>query len=162
MKSFILIAAFFFSMSANAAVYSYRLFEDSIHEYTPFVLNIELDDQFAYGAKVTKVTLVERLKTGTTVLFVWNKELLNRVFKFSWKGNALVMDDREKAPEFKSVVKKSVSNPWGDTDINSHDKYSLYLDKPIVLTASGASKGVRFEILNQTVEEACLFGVLTK
>jgi hypothetical protein len=156
MKTFFLALSFLASLTAAADTVSYRLYEDSIDQFTPFVLSIEVEGSFKAGAKIKSVVLKEVLRSGTTKLFDLKDEL-----NLKWNSdNTLVMTAKDTL--FKAVVKTEISNGYGDTSINPDDEYSLYFDKEIVLNEKGSMDDTRFEIANQTVEESCLWGILKK
>ncbi|MEI2637764.1 MAG: hypothetical protein V9F03_02010 [Microthrixaceae bacterium] len=150
------------SLAANAEVFRYRFFEDSVNEYTPYVLNIDLTGDFNSSSKVKKVILTMLQKNGPEViLFKWDQNL-NSVFKFQWKSNnQLVIKQSNSAVSFKPVVKSKISNPWGDTGINPEEKYSFSTSN-LVLNLSGSLGDERVEISNDTQEEGCLWGVLKR
>lgn len=162
MKHLIFIWTLLLSLSASADVFSYRLYEDSVDEFTPFILSIEMDGPFRKGAKVTSVTLTEELKGVSTPLFSWDQETAQEVFNFAWRDNGILSMSEGPGQTFKSVVTSEVSNPWGDTSINPEDDYSFYTDGEMLLDRNGVTNSVQFEIANQSAEESCLWGLIQK
>jgi hypothetical protein len=150
-----------FSFNVFAETFTYRIYEDSVSQFTPFKLSIEMDGPFKSGSKIKSAVLTELVGKKSRVLFNFDHKMVNKVFKFTWnKDNTLIIASTRQS--FKSPVTKELANDWGDTTINSHDKYSVYLEPSIVLDQNGTVNKAQFEISNETVEEACLFGILTK
>jgi hypothetical protein len=162
MKSLILVIIFsLFSFSANADVFRYQLYEDSLGEFTPFVLSIEMDGKFDPSSKVKKIGLsMIRPNTKLIPLFQWNKNL-NDVFKFKWVGKKLSIKINRADALFKAVVSDEISNPWGDTSINPDDQYA-FGTKELILDENGSLGDEYFYIENMTSEESCLWGILKR
>lgn len=150
----------FFSLSSFAASFTYRLYEDSIREFTPHTVTIELSGAFKKGSAVKSLVIKEVLRNKTTVLFSLSGKALHNAIKFRWVGNQLALSGT--GDIFNAVVTEPVSNGWGDTDIAPGDDYSVYTDGEILLTPAGTVGETRFEIANQTVEESCMWGILKK
>lgn len=157
MQKIIFLILCFFSLNSFAETLTFRLFEDSVDEFTPFTLSMEFDGEFKKGSVLKSVVL----KDGKTVLFSFDAKTSKKIFDLSWKANGSLGIIANHV-EFKSVVKKEVSNGWGDTSINPTDKYTIWLDSELLINREGTLNGVRFEIANQTVEETCLWGILKK
>lgn len=159
----VLLCTLFFLISTNtfAASFTYRFYEDSVREFTPHTLTIELSGDFTKNSVVKRVVIKEVLRTKTTILFDFRGKKLQDAMEFRWIGNTLAV--KGTGSLFKAAVKESVSNGWGDTDINSTDEYSIYTDEEILLTPMGAKDpDIRFEIVNDTVEELCMWGILKR
>lgn len=156
----VLVLMSLFSLSSFAETVRYALYEDSVGRYTPFVLTMELDGVFNSGSKVQRVTLTEESTKPSQVLFHWEGQQLNSVFQFKWVGKKKLQITAKDEQLFKSSVVKRYNNPWGDTSVNPQDDYSFYVDGALILTEQGSLGNNRFEILNQSVEESCLWGLL--
>lgn len=160
MKKLALLIFAFVSFSTYAANFTFRFFEDSLNEFTPHTLTIEMDGAWKRGSKVKRVVIREVLRTRTTDLFVLSGRSLSQNLKFRWDGNTLVLKHANGV--LRSVVTAPVSNGWGDTDINPTDEYSIWIDGELRLNQSGTEGETRFEIANQTAEESCMWGILKK
>lgn len=157
MQKIALLFLCLFSLNSFAETVTYRLYEDSVKQFTPYTLSMEFSGDFKKGSELKTVVL----RDGKTVLFNFDSRLVKKLFTVSWKADGslgLLVSDIE----FKAAVKKEVPNGWGDTSINPTDKYSLWLDSELLLSKEGTLNNVQFEISNQTVEEACLWGILKK
>lgn len=162
MKKFalFLLVITLYSFNSIAASFTYRLFEDSVDEFTPHTVTIELDGAFKKGSRVKSLVIKEVLRDKTTVLFDLRGRTLSDAIKFKWIGNQLSLTGT--GAIFKAAVTEPVSNGWGDTDIAPGDDYSVYTDGAILLTPAGTIGETRFEIPNQTVEETCMWGILKR
>ncbi len=158
------LLVFLFSASAFADNFKFRLYEDSIKQFTPYVLSIDFSGKFETGSVPLNVTLTLEKSNQSVVLFKWDSKTIDKVFKFKWVGkNTLSINQVSDGLIFKSLVKKEIPNGWGDTSINPNDEYTVWIDDPgILLTPEGTLNNVLFNISNQTVEETCLWGLLKK
>lgn len=166
MKTFSVISLFltaiFSSFVAQAEILKFRLYEDSIEEFTPYVLTVETEGVFGPGAKLSKMSL-DLIEPGLSMtLFQWNQRQLGQMFKATWNQKGSLVLKINKSIKFRAVAKTEILNPWGDTSINPKDSYSVYIDNELILSRNGAENDVRFEITNSTVEESCLWGILKK
>ncbi len=163
MKKFIALILCLTSATVFADTFHYRLYEDSVEEFTPIVVSIEMNGAFKKGAVVKSVMIKEVYNGKTTLLFSFTGKSLQNSFDFSWNANNTLVV-KSKAGIFKAKVKEEISYPWGDTIINPTDKYSFYTETAIILNEKGTlnEEEGRFEIGNITMEEACMFGVLRK
>lgn len=162
MKKYILLFLVVFSSISFADVFQYRLYENSLKQFTPFVLEIQMDGAFKPGSKIEKVQLLVKTVDRLAPLFVWENTILAESIKFLWnmEGNLEIFGLSENT--FKSIVHSEVANPWGDTSINPNDDYSVYTDLRIELSETETLNDMEFVIANETVEESCLWGVLKK
>lgn len=151
----------FLSLSASADVFQYRLYESSVGEFTPFVLSIEMDGPFRSGSEIKKVALRGEYSDESILLFSWSEKAVGKIFNYSWNSDNTLNLNAVANYTFKSRVKKTIPNRWGDTDINPSDDYAVWIED-MVLDRNGSQGDTRFEIANSTVEEACLWGQLKK
>lgn len=157
----LVISSLLLSLSASAEVFEYRLYEDSVGEVTPYVLSIEMDGPFRKGSGIQKITLRGEYGDQSILLFSWSEEDVSKLFNSSWNSDNTLNLTASANYTFKSLVTKTLSNPWGDTDINPTDDYAVWIED-MVLDKDGSRGDTRFEIANSTVEEACLWGILKK
>lgn len=154
------------SAIADAVTTSFRLYETSLQEFTPYVLRIHTAGPYARGAQVVGLELeaTEEPPTPPVTLFSFTGTRFATYVSYSWTADGeLSIEGRQ---EFKASVTEEYPNPWGDTSINPDDEYSL---EPVVLHEgmrqlldAGEMDDPRWEdqlaIPNQTVEEMCLWG----
>lgn len=157
----IVILAMLLTTFTFANTYKYRLFENTINEYTPFTINIVTVGEFKKGAEVMRVYLDKEIPISYPIqMFNWEGASLHKNFKFKWSNDNTLTISSKRRSSFRASVKSIYMNPWGDTSINPEDEYALYFDNGIRLNSKETLNDTQFRIENITAEESTLWGIL--